>query len=272
MVLGGGLEHFDMPTEQGNQTILDLARANGYQVVNRLPDPAVAQAASDQTNSRWLGLFASSHLPVKWRGSQDRKAEKPAPSLLNRLNGMIGEVTLPLPMTCEPNPLYAGTPALVELTRFAIDQLKGSEQGFVLVVESASIDKQSHERKACGQIGELEQLDDTVALALEFAAKDADTLVLVTADHGQAAQLVPEQSLFTGFGVPVYSPGYIVRLKTPEGALMAVNYATNDFFVEEHTGVQVPLFANAAGVGAIPTLINQHDLYGIMMTFLGLDH
>ena len=37
------------------------------------------------------------------------------------------------------------------------------------MIESASIDKQAHERKPCGSIGELEQLEEALASALAFA-------------------------------------------------------------------------------------------------------
>jgi Alkaline phosphatase len=36
----------------------------------------------------------------------------------------------------------------------------------------------------CGQIGETVDLDEAVQKALEFAKKDGNTLVVVTADHG----------------------------------------------------------------------------------------
>ena len=57
------------------------------------------------------------------------------------------------------------------------------------MVESASIDKQSHERKPCGSIGELEQLEEALTAALTYAQSHPNTLILVTADHSQAAQL-----------------------------------------------------------------------------------
>ena len=51
------------------------------------------------------------------------------------------------------------------------------------MIESASIDKQSHARKACGSIGELAQLEEALQSALVFAEHHPNTLILVTADH-----------------------------------------------------------------------------------------
>ena len=123
-------------------------------------------------------------------------------------------------------------------------------------------------RKACGSIGELQQLDEALDLALEFAKLHPDTLVLVTADHGQAAQLVPERTLFIDIPVPVYSPGYLARINTVEGEIMGVNYATNNFLSEEHTGVNVPLLSNAVGQGLVPAMVTQPEIFDIIKSHL----
>ncbi len=105
-------------------------------------------------------------------------------------------------------------------------------------------------------------------MALEFAKLHPDTLVLVTADHGQAAQLVPERTLFIDIPVPVYSPGYLARINTVEGEIMGVNYATNNFLSEEHTGVNVPLLSNAVGQGLVPAMVTQPEIFDIIKSHL----
>ncbi len=74
-------------------------------------------------------------------------------------------------------------PMLDEMTRAAIDVLKKDGDGFVLMVEGAHIDKQSHAMDAERVIGETIELDRAIEAGLEFAMKDGKTLVLVTADH-----------------------------------------------------------------------------------------
>ncbi len=74
-------------------------------------------------------------------------------------------------------------PMLDEMTRAALDVLKKDGDGFVLMVEGAHIDKQSHAMDADRVIGETIELDRAIEAGLEFAAKDGKTLVLVTADH-----------------------------------------------------------------------------------------
>jgi len=95
--------------------------------------------------------------------------------------------------------------------------------------------------------------------------------VLVTADNGQAAQLIPEQSMLREMKLPIHSLGYFARIKTPEGSILGVNYATNNSeIIEEHTGVQVPLYASGPGAEQIPGSVQQPDIFAIMATHLQL--
>ena len=154
------------------------------------------------------------------------------------------------------------------MSETALSRLTADDDTFFLMIESASIDKQSHQRKACGSIGELQQLDETLGVALAFAESHPGTLILVTADHGQAAQLVAERTLFSDIPMPVYSPGHVARINTLEGEVMAVNYATNDFIIEEHTGVNVPLLSNAVGQGLVPAMVTQPEIFNIIKSHL----
>ena len=61
------------------------------------------------------------------------------------------------------------------------------------------------------------------------------------------------------------------RIRTPEGSIMGVNYATNDSnVVEDHTGADVPLFAYGAGASSVPAAVRQTDIFHIMLRHLGL--
>jgi len=262
VILGGGRQHFDMLAESDERTVRQLAEENGFYVADTAAQ--LQQAPADQ---KLLGLFSPSTMPVRLRGENARTAESPEPSWANQVSSYLGSVDLPAPMHCEPNPDHAGMPSLREMTDAALARLR-NERGFFLMVESASIDKQSHERRPCGSIGEVAQLNEALESALAFAEANPDTLVLVTADHAQAAQMVPETSLFAAFPIPVYTPGQIARILTPEGSVMAVNYATNSFTYEEHTGANVPLYANTAGIGRVPTMVTQPDIFHIMRDFL----
>ena len=266
VILGGGSEHFAAIAEGETVSTLDLARRNGYEVVTNSAE--LAQAAPGK---KLLGLFAPGTMPVRLQGEDGREAEEPVRSWLNQLHPYLGSVTLPLPMKCVPNPEFSSVPTLRQMTEAALHHLSNANsKGFFLMIESASIDKQSHERKPCGSIGELEQLEEALDSALAFARRHPDTLIMVTADHAQAAQLVPYESLFAAFPIPVFTPGKVARIETPEGGHMAVNYATNNFVMEEHTGAAVPLFSNSEGHGRIPPFIQQTQIFSITREYLGI--
>jgi alkaline phosphatase len=266
VLLGGGSKHFSPTAEGASVAVVDLAQQNGFQLVTNARE--LDRAAPGQ---RLLGLFSRSTMPVRLQGEGGREAEEPEPSLLNRIHPYLGDVTLPEPMQCEPNPAHETVPSLRQMTDVALTHLsRDNSRGFFLMIESASIDKQSHERKPCGSIGELAQLDEALASALAFAATHPRTLVLVTADHSQAAQLIPYVSLFAAYPIPTYTPGKLARIVTPEGSYMAVNYATTNFQMGEHTGASVPLYANDEGRGRVPAFVQQPQLFAIMREYLGI--
>jgi len=259
LAFGGGQKHFAMLGEGSSKSLLVQARESGFELLD-----SKAQLDKQYPNKKMLGLFARSTLPVVLRGQGGRGAEAAVP----KQNG----VSLPEAMPCENNPKFADTPSLKLMTEAALAHLsRESQAGFFLMVESASIDKQSHLRNACGSIGEVAQLNEALDSALLFAETHENTLIIVTADHGQAAQLIPSVSLYSNPDLAIYSPGKLFRIITPEGAVMAVNYATNDFVSEEHTGVNVPLFTNGVGKNILPSMLTQPDLFGVMSDYLGLD-
>lgn len=80
-------------------------------------------------------------------------------------------------------------PGLKDMTLKAVDILheRGGDRGFFLMSEAASIDKQMHVLDYDRALGDLLELDDTVAATVARLAELGvleDTLVLVTADHG----------------------------------------------------------------------------------------
>ncbi len=266
VLLGGGSKHFTPEVEGQTISVRELAQKNGFQLVS-----TAQELSSADTSQRLLGLFSESTMPVRLQGEDGREAEEPEPSLLNYVHPYLGDVTLPEPMTCEPNPDFASVPTLKQMTDTALVHLAhNNDRGFFLMIESASIDKQSHERKPCGSIGELEQLNEALASALVFAETHPRTLILVTADHSQAAQLIPYESLFAAYPIATYTPGKLARIITPEGSHMAVNYATSNFMMEEHTGASVPLFSNAEGLGIVPAFVQQPQIFTMIRDYLGL--
>ncbi len=161
------------PVNGRGKTLREQAQARGYQLVS---DTASLNSVTEANQQKpLLGLFADGNMPVRWQGPKATyhgNIDKPA-------------------VTCTPNPQRNDSvPTLAQMTDKAIELLSKNEKGFFLQVEGASIDKQDHAANPCGQIGETVDLDEAVQRALEFAKKDGNTLVIVTADHAHASQIV----------------------------------------------------------------------------------
>jgi len=74
-------------------------------------------------------------------------------------------------------------PMLDEMTEAALGVLSRNHRGFVLMVEGAHIDKQSHLMDPDRAIGEVIELDNAVGVARRFADRAGDTVIVVLADH-----------------------------------------------------------------------------------------
>jgi alkaline phosphatase len=241
--------------------VLRRARDAGYRIVR----DAAGLREAERVPGKLLGLFGNDTLPVEWvgeGGARGRPIELTAE----------GQVIAPEPFRCVENPRFGERPTLEAMTRSALMRLESAPTGFLLIVESASIDKQAHAGNPCGQIGETRALDQAVRAAVAFQERHPDTLILVASDHGHSAQIVPWPSLFASSRTDAqYPPGKVARLRTLEGGLMAVSYGTNTQYLEEHTGTQVPVFARGPGAAAVWGLIRQSDLFGIVRRALALE-
>ena len=74
-------------------------------------------------------------------------------------------------------------PMLDEMADAAFKVLSKNENGFVLMIEGAHIDKQSHLMDVDRVIGETIEFDRAVGVARKWADKLGDTVVVVLADH-----------------------------------------------------------------------------------------
>ncbi|WP_326947834.1 alkaline phosphatase [Amycolatopsis sp. NBC_01307] len=243
VLLGGGATYFDQKVTAGKfkgKTVLEQAKAAGYNVVNTAADLAAAKKGKPV-----LGLFAKNNLPVNWTG--------PA-----AVHGGTA------PARCTPNAaLPKAQPKLAEQTRKAIELLEDrrSDKGFFLQVEGASIDKQDHAADPCGQIGETVDFDAAIAAGTAYARSHPDTLVLVTADHGHSSQIVE----------PTATPGLTATLVTNEGANMTLAYGTAETGgSQSHTGTQVRIAGLGPQAANIVGLTNQTDLFGTLKRALRL--
>ena len=155
----------------------------------------------DQKHSgRVNGLFSKDTMPMAWRGTSGLIADSIERSCLKHVHEVFDSITQPQVIECEANPSFAEMPSMETMTQYALDHLsRDYDKGFFLTIESASIDKHSHEREACGSIGEIKQLEEALAVAMDYTSDNPNTLIIMTADHSQGAEIV---------AYPPYTPFY----------------------------------------------------------------
>ncbi|MEP5039845.1 alkaline phosphatase, partial [Roseibium sp.] len=79
----------------------------------------------------------------------------------------------------------SGEPSLAEMTEAAIKALQGNENGFFLTVEAGRVDHANHAGNLARVVRDGVAFAEAVARADELT-DDADTLIIVTADHEHA--------------------------------------------------------------------------------------
>ncbi len=75
-------------------------------------------------------------------------------------------------------------PSLAQMTKKAIEVLSQNPKGFFLMVEGSKIDWASHANDPIGVISDILAFDKAVRVALDFAKRSQDTVVIVATDHG----------------------------------------------------------------------------------------
>jgi alkaline phosphatase len=129
-------------------------------------DKSSLDAVNPAQTNKLLGLFAYSNMNVSLDKIDGRRGKK---------NGVKGSVVEDFG--------FPDQPMLEEMTVKALDVLSKDKNGFVLMVEAASIDKQAHNMDTERWILDTIEFDNAIRVGKTFAQKRGDTLVIVTADH-----------------------------------------------------------------------------------------
>jgi len=111
---------------------------------------------------------------------------------------------------------------LTNATMLAIGQLSKNKEGFFLLVEGSQIDWGGHDNDAEYLINEMIDFDKTVGAVLDYAKKNGETLVIITADHETG-----------GFTLSADGINY--------------NKIVATFSTTGHSGTMVPVFAQGPG-------------------------
>ncbi|WP_129668886.1 alkaline phosphatase [Phytoactinopolyspora endophytica] len=165
--MGGGQAWFLPQTEEGSSRsddrdmIKEFENAGFTHVANR----ADLSAATDGgTPEKLLGLFHPGNLNVYLDRQQVKQPE------------VLGE--------------WDDQPTLMETTEAALKVLEQNQNGFLLMVEGASIDKMEHPLDGPRATYDTIELDQAVGVARRWAENRDDTLIVVTADHNHSMSIV----------------------------------------------------------------------------------
>lgn len=129
----------------------------------------------------------------------------------------------------------------------AIQLLSQDTAGFFLMVEGSQIDYQGHNNHTKELVKEMIDFDNAIGKALEFAMKDGNTLVVITADHETGGFSILDGNFKTGKVDGNFSSTY-------------------------HTGVPVPVFAFGPGSEQFNGWMENVDFRDKLLNALGISY
>ncbi len=184
VIFGGGADPFLASGRPDGRNLVGEFQSMGYRYVTNATQ--LKQIAYGQPT---IGLFKGSARPAPASNGIATASDV-------NMDVAYDKLLLQRPSS-EPAANFGGftdQPMLDLMTQKAIDVLSSSLTGtpFILMVEGASIDKQSHPNQAAGTIWDTIEFDKSVGVARAWAAKRTakDTLIVVTADHDQSMSII----------------------------------------------------------------------------------
>lgn len=137
-------------------------------------------------------------------------------------------------------------PVLTEGTKKALEILTKNPKGFAMMIEGSQIDWGCHNNDAAYMEAELADFEKMLKIVLDFAEKDGNTLVVVTADHET--------------GGLVLTGGDIANGKN-----------NCKYITDGHSGVMVPVFAFGPGAETFSGIQQNTDLLPKVFKAMGKD-
>ncbi|MGY6744125.1 MAG: alkaline phosphatase [Cecembia sp.] len=150
VMLGGGANYFSAERREDQRDLFEAYRQTGFDLVRNKQEMMNAQG-----DKPIMGIFADEGLPY----AIDRKND---PDLMNSI------------------------PSLAEMTQKAIAIMSKNPEGFVMQVEGGKVDWAAHGNDGPALLYDQVDFDEAVKVAMEFALKNDETLVIITTDHGNS--------------------------------------------------------------------------------------
>lgn len=167
VILGGGSASLLPRSESGSRrqddrNLFDEFRGRGFSVAQT---GAELRQLMSKAPSKLLGVFHTGNMNVYL----DREHTKD-PQILGN---------------------FPDQPTLMDMTRAALDALQQNPNGFFLMVEGASIDKQEHPLDWPRAVYDTIEMDQAIGVARRWAEQHGnETLIVVTADHNHSMSVI----------------------------------------------------------------------------------
>lgn len=152
IMMGGGTEFFSKEKRKDKADVFGQFRQKGYTVVQNRDAMLALQPGAKKPV---LGVFHEDGLPYTLDALQDPAITK-------------------------------AVPTLAEMTKTAIACMNTNSKGFVLQVEGGKVDWGAHANDAAALLYDQIAFDEAIKVAVDFAEKDKNTLIIITTDHGNA--------------------------------------------------------------------------------------
>ena len=127
----------------------------------------------------------------------------------------------------------------------ALELLSEDGDGFFVMVEGSQIDWGGHDNNQEYVLQETLDFDAAVKVALDFAQKDGETLVVVTADHETGGMMILNGNIEEGRVETIFTTG-------------------------GHTGIIIPVFAYGPGAELFTGFYDNTDFKAKFMQVLGI--
>lgn len=264
VLLGGG-RRFMIPEgtrdEEGalsnrkdNRNIINELRDEGYVYVH---DSIGFDAVDPEKTEKLLGLFNPEHLQYEYDRAHDKNGE----------------------------------PGLWEMAEKAIRILSKNRNGFFLMIEAGKIDHAAHGNDDVRFLWDGIACDKTIGVAMDFAEKNKNTLLIVVPDHGCGGpHLIGVYDTANPDSTVKSNPasGFVKYRLDAEGFPVsdggdpiALGWASSSFFLDGsaykagkkhggHTGEDVGVHAMGPGSSKLCGLVQNTDIFTVMAQHLGL--
>lgn len=125
----------------------------------------------------------------------------------------------------------------------ALETLGYYDNGFVLMIEGSQIDWACHNNDSAYLSDEMADFEDMLKTVLDYARRDGNTLVIVTADHETGGLSLKDGNIVNGLSRPSWSTG-------------------------GHTGVMVPVFAYGPGAEQFSGVQQNTDFFNKILNLI----